>query len=152
PLTGIGLGGLGLSNSMPGWYALGQIGSKFGASAGDQSTGGGISFGASGSLNSSTNRALGLLATSSTGPTAFGLKFINETSVTLNQVTIRFTGELWRQAALSKTLSFSYLIDPTGTNAFSTNLTARLPVLDVVFTPDLTATNPVAVDGTALSN
>jgi hypothetical protein len=152
PLTGIGLGGLGLSNSMSGWYAMGQSGSKFGASAGDQSTGGAISFGLTGNLNASTNRALGLLATSSTGQTAFGLKLVNETDVTLNQITVGFTGELWRQAAVSKPLLVSYLVDPTGTNSFSTNASARLPKLDVVFASDLTATNAVAVDGTALSN
>lgn len=152
PNTGIGLGGLGLSNSMPGWYALGQIAPKFGASAGDQSTGGAISFGSTNSLATSTNRALGLLATSSTGPTAFGLKLINQTAGTLNQVTVHFTGELWRQAAVPKLLSLSYLVDLSATNGFSTNSSALLTNLDVRFAPVAADTNPVPVDGTVPAN
>lgn len=152
PATGIGLGGLGLSNSMPGWYALGLVAPKFGASNGDQSTGGAISFGSTNNVGASTNRALGLLATSSTGPTAFGLKLVNQTISPLNQITLHFTGELWRQAAVAKTLSFSYWIDPTGTNVFGTNSTARLNGLDVSFPTLASATNPVPVDGTAPAN
>ena len=151
PNTGTGLGGLGLSNSMPGWYALGDIAPKFGASAGDQSTGGAISFGPTNGVNSA-NRALGLLATSSTGPTAFGLELINETATTLNQITVHFTSELWRQAAVPKRLSVSYFVDNSATADFSTNLTALLSNLDVVFAPLATATNPVPVDGTAPAN
>jgi len=54
-------GGLGLG-AMTGWYGLGSIASKFGATDGDQTTGGVLSFG----LPGNSNRALGLLATSST--------------------------------------------------------------------------------------
>jgi hypothetical protein len=150
--NGIGLGGLGLSNTMPGWYALGQVAPKFGASNGDQSTGGAISFGSTNTLTASTNRALGLMATSSTGGTAFGLKLINQTTDTLSQITLHFTGELWRQAAVPKSLAFSYWIDSTATNAFSTNETARLTNLDVTFAPNAAATNPVPVDGAATAN
>lgn len=150
--TGIGLGGLGLSNTMPGWYALGQVGPKAGASAGDQSTGGAISFGLTNSLNASTNRALGLLATTSTGPTAFGLRLINQTTTSLNQITVSCVGELWRQAAVPKNLAVVYWIDASGTNEFSTNTTGRLPALDVAFAADPAATNPVPVDGTAPVN
>ena len=75
-------GGLGLS-SLAGWYGLADptasVGTRFGATDGDQTTGGQISFG----LPNSSNRALGLLATSTTGYTAFGAKFINGTSQTL---------------------------------------------------------------------
>lgn len=149
PTSGIGLGGLALSNSMPGWYGLGQIAPKLGASAGDESAGGIISFGLTNSPNAGTNRALGLLATSSTGSTAFGLKLINQTGLTLNQITIRFTGELWRQAAVAKPVLVGYWIDPSAINSFSTNLNASFPELQVSFSPDPAATNPVPVDGTA---
>jgi hypothetical protein len=152
PNTGVGLGGLGLSNTMPGWYALGETASKFGSSAGDQSTGGAISFGLTNSLNASTNRALGLLSTSSTGPTAFGLKLINQTAATLNQISVHFTGELWRQAAVSKSIAVAYWLDSSATNAFSTNVTSLLPALNVVFAADPAATNPVPVDGTSPVN
>jgi hypothetical protein len=127
----ISSGGLGLSLTMPGWYGLAATEMKFGASAGDQSTGGVISFGPT--TSSATNRALGLLATSSTGATAFGLSFLNLTTNTIDQMNLSYTGELWRQQPSAKTLSFSYYIDPTGTNDFTTNATVALPSLDVNF-------------------
>ena len=54
-------GGLGIS-ALAGWYGTSVLLSRFGATDGDQTTGGQISFG----LPNSSNRALGLLATSST--------------------------------------------------------------------------------------
>ena len=91
------VGGLGLL-PMSGWYGLADsgasAGTRFGAQSGDQTTGGQISFGPP----NSANRALGLLATSSTGFTAFGAKFINRTTQTLNSISLQFTGEVWRQS------------------------------------------------------
>ena len=143
-----GADGLGLINSMAGWYGLANVGTRFGATDGDQTTGGQISFG----LPNSTNRALGLLATSSTGYTAFGLKLLNGTSQTLDRITLQFTGELWRQSNLPKTLEFYYLVDPTATNRFSTNATAFLPALNEGFSTLSTAVGGTAVDGTAATN
>ncbi|HEX3717620.1 MAG TPA: lamin tail domain-containing protein [Verrucomicrobiae bacterium] len=131
PVLSSDLGGLGLSATMSGWFGTAADSMKVGASAGDQSTGGIISFGAT--SDTQTNRALGLLATSSTGPTAFGLSFLNETTNTINEMSVSFIGELWRQQPSGKTLSFSYYIDLTGTNAFSTNATMPLHNLDVNF-------------------
>jgi hypothetical protein len=137
---------------MAGWYGLADpaanVGTRFGATDGDQTTGGQISFG----LPNSTNRALGLLATSSTGYTAFGLKLLNGTAQTLNRITLQYTGELWRQSNLPKTLEFFYLVDPTATNSFSTNATAFLPALNVSFPTLATAVGGTAVDGTAATN
>ncbi len=147
-----GLGGLGLSNAMSGWYGLGTLAAKVGASEGDQSTGGLISFGLTNSPAASANRALGLLATSSTGPTAFGLRLVNGTGFVLNRMTLNFTGELWRQLAVAKRLSLGYFIDPVATNGFSTNLTALLPGLDVSFRAAPAVETPVPVDGTAAAN
>jgi hypothetical protein len=124
-------GGLGLGTAMPGWFGLGAAAMKAGASAGDQSTGGIISFGTTDT--NSTNRALGLLATSSTGATAFGVSFVNLTTNTIDEITLNFTGELWRQQPAAKTLSFSYYIDPAGTNAFTVASTFPLTNLDVNF-------------------
>ena len=137
-------GGLGI-NGLAGWYGLGSLVSKFGASDGDQTTGGQISFG----LPGSPNRALGLLATSSTGGTAFGAKFINQSGQTLNSISIQLLGELWRQSDLPKTLECSYFIDPTASAPFSGGQTALLPALNVSFPVSATAVGGVAVDGTA---
>jgi hypothetical protein len=56
-----GSGGLGISD-LAGWYGSSAATSQFGATAGDQTTGGVLDFGPT----NSSNRALGLLATSST--------------------------------------------------------------------------------------
>jgi hypothetical protein len=121
------------------------VGVRFGASDGDQTTGGQISFGP----ENSSNRALGLLATSTTGYTAFGLRLINGTGRTLNYINLQFTGEVWRQSNLAKTLEVYYLIDSTGTNTFSTNATAFLPGLNVSFPTVAADAGGTAVDGTA---
>jgi hypothetical protein len=145
------LGGLGLP-AMAGWFGLADpsasVGVRFGASDGDQTTGGQISFGP----EDNSNRALGLLATTTTGYTAFGLRLINGTGQTLNFINLQFTGEVWRQSDLAKTLEFYYLIDPTATNSFSTNATAFLSALNVSFPTVAADVGGDAVDGTATNN
>ena len=141
------VGGLGLP-VLAGWYGLAELGTRFGATSGDQTTGGQISFGAP----DSTNRALGLLATSSTGATAFGARLLNLSTNTFNYISLRFTGALWRQSDKAKTLALSYRIDPTGTAPFTTNYTALLPSLDVNLPPSPGALGGVAVDGNAPAN
>ena len=128
--------------------AAAGVDAKFGATYGDQTTGGVLSFG----LANSGNRALGLLDTSSTGLTAFGARFINATAQTLNCMTVRLIGEVWRQSNLPKTLRFYYLIDPTATATFSTNRTALVPGLDVSFPTVPTAIGGVPVDGSSPLN
>jgi hypothetical protein len=140
-------GGLGISE-LAGWYGLADLTSKFGATDGDQTTGGQLSFG----LPSNSNRALGLLATSSTGGTAFGAKFINQTPQNLSSITVQFTGELWRQSNLPKTLACYYFIDPTGVAPFSSSQTALLPNLNVNFPVSAADVGGTAVDGTASVN
>jgi hypothetical protein len=92
------------------------------------------------------------LATSSTGSTAFGARFINETDETLTALTVQLTGELWRQSNLPKTLQCYYFIDPTGSAPFSGNQTAMLPALSLAFPVSSSAVGGVAVDGTSNGN
>jgi hypothetical protein len=139
--------GLGIAE-LAGWYGLGGIGEKFGATDGDQTTGGQISFG----LPGDSNRALGLLATSSTGPTAIGAKFINQTPQTLSYVNLQFTGEVWRQSNLPKTLQFYYFIDPTATAPFSSAHTAFLPNLNVSIPVVPADVGGVPVNGNSSAN
>jgi hypothetical protein len=142
-----GTGGLGVS-ALAGWYGSAQASSKFGMTDGDQTTGGQISFG----LPSSSNRALGLLATSSTKGTAFGARFLNGTGITLTRMNLQFTAEVWRQSNVPKTLQFYYFVDPTGTNTFTTNTTAVIPALNVSLPTVAADTGGVAVDGTSPLN
>ncbi len=148
PVTASGkAGGLGIS-ALAGWYGTGVSAAQFGATDGDQTTGGDISFG----LPSSSNRALGLIATSSTKATAFGVRFINGTATTLTRMNLQFTGEVWRQSNKSKTLQFYYFVDVTGTGPFPASPTALIPVLNVSLPTVATDTGGVAVDGTAPLN
>ena len=148
PVTASGSsGGLGVS-ALAGWYGSAVSGSKFGATPGDQTTGGQLSFG----LPNSSNRALGLLATSSTKGTAFAARLINATATTLTRMNLQATGEVWRQSNLAKTLQFYYFIDLTGTNAFPTNATAFIPALNVNLHTVATDVGGVAVDGTSPLN
>jgi hypothetical protein len=146
-VTSGGTGGLGLA-ALAGWYGLSVATAQFGATDGDQTTGGNISLG----LPASANRALGLLATSSTKATAFGVRFINGTTTTLTRMNLQFTGEVWRQSNLPKTLQFYYFVEVTGTKTFTTNQTALLPALNVTIPTVAADVNGVAVDGTAAIN
>ena len=70
---------------------------------------------------------MGLLATSTTGGTAFGVRILNQTGYPLTNMNVSYTSELWRQTATAKTVTNFYYIDPTGTNVFNTNnITAGL--------------------------
>jgi hypothetical protein len=142
-----GTGGLGIA-ALAGWYGYGVSGAKFGATDGDQTTGGQISFG----LPNSSNRALGLLATSSTKGTAFGVRFINGTTTTLTRMNVQVTGEVWRQSNVAKTLQFYYYVDGPGTNGFPTSGTASNAALNVSLPAVAADTGGVAVDGTLAQN
>jgi hypothetical protein len=116
-----GVGGLGLLNTMNGWYGFGNNAIYFGATAGDQTNGGILNFGSTNDLVSAANRSLGLLATSNTGTTAFSVRLINATGYTLGQFNLSYTSELWRQTASTKLVTNFYYLDLTGTNGFPTN-------------------------------
>jgi hypothetical protein len=147
PAEATGSGGLNLS-ALAGWYGTSALLARFGATDGDQTTGGQISFGSA----DSSDRALGLLATSSTGATAFGVRLLNDTGITLTRMNVRYTGEIWRQSNLPKTLQFYYTVDPTGTAAFPTNATAYLPALNVSFPIVPADTGGAVVNGTLAVN
>jgi hypothetical protein len=160
-ITSSYVGGLGLSNSLPGWYGAadtlfaGVDGiSRFGAQDGDQTTGGVIDFGPNdnGAVNG-TNRALGLLSTSTTGATTFALKLVNKSASTLNYISLGFIGELWHNGTGSRTMSFGYTVDPSA-NSFV--LTSE-SISNSVLVPSLafsfpTATVVTTVDGTQPGN
>jgi regulation of enolase protein 1 (concanavalin A-like superfamily) len=148
PVTTSGSGGgLGVP-SLAGWYGSSISAAQFGATDGDQTTGGNISFG----LPGSSNRALGLLATSSTKGTAFGVRFINGTATVLTRMNLQFIGEVWRQSNLPKTLRFYYFVDLAGTNSFPAGATALIPTLNVSLPTVAADTGGVAVDGTSPLN
>jgi hypothetical protein len=159
PVLPSGNGGLGLS-AMAGWYGWVQAAgfNRFGANCGDSTTGGIISFGLTNSLAAGTNRAIGLLTTGNTEYAAFAALFVNGTTNTLKYVNLSYTGEIWRQSNLPKTLEFYYIIDPAGTDSTLTgamtlaNSTVFLPALDVNLPTDPTDAGGAPVDGTQAMN
>ena len=87
-ISGGNSGGLALSNSMPGWYGecdVVQAGAQIGAADGSTTTGGIYSFGAT----NNSNRALGLISTSSSLGVHFGLKLINNISSNPNYFSLQ---------------------------------------------------------------
>jgi len=158
------VGGLGLSNTMPGWYGAadtlfpGVDGiTRFGAQDGDQTTGGVIDFGENdgevgvGALG--TNRALGLLSTSTTGSTTFALKLINNSGHTLNYASLSFIGELWHNGTGQRVMSFGTTVDNTANSftlsAQSISNSTLVPALAFSFPTALSVTT---VDGTFPAN
>ncbi len=170
------IGGLGLSTgagNMNGWYGAADTNltdavdglTRFGAQNGDQSTGGVIDFGLN-DVNGGvvgTNRALGLISTSTTGSTAVGLKLVNASSNALNYVNVSFRGELWRNNKAARTMSFSYAVDPAA-NSFvllsepeATNTTPQvipgtIPVPSLAFSFPTNNGSILAMDGNQSSN
>ena len=65
---------------------------------------------------------------------------------------LQFTGEVWRQSNVPKTLQFYYFVDPTGTAPFPGSATAFLPALNVSFPTVAADSGGVAVDGTSPLN
>jgi hypothetical protein len=114
------IGGLGLAGTMDGWYAWASGTMQFGATYGDQSAGGiidnGQNYTAPGvPLAGITNRALGMISTTKSGYTAFGLGIVNQTTNTLARVNLSFIGELWRNNPNQQVVGFSYGVDTAGT-------------------------------------
>jgi hypothetical protein len=164
------IGGLGLSagpTNLNGWYGAadnltnavysGNDGiTRFGAQDGDQSTGGVIDFGPN-DVNGGiigTNRALGLITTSSTGSTTFALKLVNTTTNTLNYLNLSFVGELWRNNVNPRTMSFGYVLDDTATNFVldTQSISNGTQVPGLAFSFPTNAAGVLAMDGTQPAN
>jgi hypothetical protein len=100
------------ATGMPGWSFARSFGpsSRFNVSDGSLSSSGVFSFGSFGS----SERALGSLA-SDTSVFYFGAEFVNDSSATLTEFTLSFTGEQWRDGFVAtgaaNTLAFSYAVD-----------------------------------------
>jgi hypothetical protein len=117
-LTGTPAGGLNLAATLPGWYGecdADTAGGQLGAADGSTTTGGIYSFGLTN--GNTANRALGLIATSTSGGTHFGLKLINETTNNLNYISLQYTGEFWKTGSKPKTMVFTYNVDTAGNSS-----------------------------------
>jgi len=114
------------------------------AGTGSSTTGDTYSFG---SL-SSTERAFGGLQSGTLIPT-IGASFINNTGLTINEITIEFTGEQWRLGALGRLdkLDFQYSTNASG---LSSGTWVDIDLLD--FTAPITSPTVGLLDGNLTAN
>jgi len=151
----IGSGGASIGGkALAGWYGADLLIDRLGATFGDQTTGGLLDFG----LASSSNRALGLISTSTTGAAYLGVAIKNNTGIVITAVNLSFIGELWKQGTFAKTFLYGYTLDNTATSnllAAATSSTAvtlgKLTAAPTVIGP-VDGTNPANQTPVALTN
>jgi len=129
------------NSTLPGWYAASSLAgvTSYAVSTGSTTAGSVYSFGSVGS----SDRALGAIPVNGTvgspGPTAayaFGVRLQNTAGVTLENFTVSFTGEQWRNSAnTAQSLTFWYQV--------GVNLTSLTPASDAGWT-SVTALNFVS--------
>jgi endonuclease/exonuclease/phosphatase family metal-dependent hydrolase len=138
--------------TLPAWYASRSVApndvTSYNTGTGSSITGSLYSFGSS----SSSERALGSVASGTSGNFAYGVRFANDTGTTQTNFLISYTGEQWRVAnTTAQKLLFYYQVGSTLTNAdapAAQNWTA-IAALDFV-SPNTNATQ--ALIGNAATN
>ena len=132
------------NTTLPGWYAAKEKGGAFTnytVSNGAGTSSALYSFGSTGN----GERALGSLVNSTPGSIAYGVRFTNNTALSMTNITISYTGEQWRrQNTNQQTLAFSYVLSSspiTNADAAGTNYswiafpTQTRPPLHLPITP-----------------
>src|SRR5205807_8782911 len=109
------------------------------------------SFGAA----AATERALGSIGSGGPGNLAYGVRFMNDTSQTITNITVSYTGEQWRNGGNTavQTLAFSYFISNSPiltSDAGNVNSWVHVSTLDFN-TPTVGATG-AALDGNGAAN
>jgi len=145
--TAIGSGNTSIGGTaLAGWYGADLLLDRFGATDGDQTTGGLVDFG----LPNGSNRALGLISTSSSGYAYLGVAIKNDTGATVKAINLSFIGELWKQGTYAKSFVYSYTVDNAATsNVISAATSPSAVTLGALGAP---ATAVGAVDGTNAAN
>ena len=140
--------------TLPGWYLAksGTNASSYAGGTGSGTTGGLYSFGVAG-VNSAADRALGSLASSSATPISYGVRFTNDTGLTVTNITVSYTGEQWRNggSGSASVLAFSYGINSSPiTNAVDAAAWANFGALN--FTTPTVGSTSGALDGNNATN
>jgi hypothetical protein len=175
PITGTSSSAAGVFDNditIPGWYANRSSNPEagvWGADDGSSGTGALYFYGTTGS----TDRALGSVASGTTGQIAYGAKFINNAgaSTIINSITITYTGEQWRNGgnATVQPLTFSYRIGgaqfpkanttagsgtvPSSTAAADDSITSGFTIVPALtFNSPVTGATASALDGNAAAN
>lgn len=145
--------------TLPGWYAsktaAGTTVTVYRGDDGSSSAGALYSFGSS----SSTERALGSVASGTPGNFAYGVRFTNDTASAQTNFTISGAGEQWRDAngtgAVTNTLAFSYRIDSlpiTNSDAGNSQTWTSVSALDFNSPIVDVGGGGMALDGNAAAN
>jgi predicted extracellular nuclease len=129
-------------STIPGWYSTRPT---YTANNGSSNTGSLYSFGTTGS----TERALGSVASGTTGTIYYGSRFVNNTSSTITSLNIGYTGEQWRNGGNTtpQKLDFQYLI---GATSIDSGTYVDFDALD--FTSPVATATTAALDGNATAN
>jgi hypothetical protein len=139
------------NSTLNGWYADAALGTTiYRAGTGSSTTGSLYSFGSSGT----SERALGSVATDSTGPFAYGVRFLNDTGQSLSDFMIEYTGEQWRATgAGAQSLGFSYRVsDSAATELDLGNSLSWVAVSGLDFVSPRFGGSTGALDGNAAGN
>lgn len=103
-----------------------------------------VSFGS----DNSSERALGVLATSNQ-ISRFGVAFVNDTGLTLNQIALEFVGEQWRRgnvASPGNALTYAYAVTTNPLDNINTN--SIFTTIGSFTSPNVqTSPTEVAIDG-----
>jgi hypothetical protein len=142
------------NSTLPGWYAAQSAGSgvtAYRADIGAGNTGALYSFGSA----DSSDRALGSISSGTPVNIAYGVRFANDTTDTVTNITLTYTGEQWRNGGntAQQTLAFSYRVsnspitssDPSTANSWTT-------MSALSFTSPTTGATSTALDGNASAN
>ncbi len=144
--------------TLPGWYtATNTSGGKvltYRAGAGTIATAALYSFGTNG-INPASDRALGSLASGTSGTLAYGVRFANDTGADITSITITCTGEQWRKGenTAAQTLAFSYRVSATPiTSPDPANTGSWTPFAALDFHTPTVGAGSTGLDGNAAAN
>lgn len=132
--------------TLPGWYSTRVT---YNAGTGSSNAGALYSFG------TGADRALGSVASGSTGTLYYGVRLANASGRTLTALDIAYTGEQWRNGGNTAQhwLAFQYRIAPAGEiTAINTPATGWTAVSALDFTGPVATATAAALDGNAAAN
>src|SRR5215475_6069407 len=139
------------NSTIPGWYSTRAT---YNSGTGSSNAGALYSFGLAGT-NPDTDRALGSVASGSTGTVFQAARLTNNTGGTITSLDISYVGEQWRNGGndAAHVLTFQYQVADagviTGANTPTSGWTTFSPLS---FTSPVTGTTAAALDGNATGN
>ncbi|BAY79402.1 hypothetical protein NIES25_58870 (plasmid) [Nostoc linckia NIES-25] len=130
-------------STISGWYTTRT---SYNPGTGTNNTGGLYSFG-----NTAADRALGSVASGTTGTIYYGLRLQNNTGSSITQLQVGYTGEQWRNGGNTspQQLKFSY---QTGSTLTSLTTGTWTPVTSLNFTSPIATTTTAALNGNQSAN